>query len=330
MDSEEGIYSVPESAAPPTPDSGWTSPKQPVTSVNCRVRALIKNRPVVWPPLNKNAVSRLQDHQLPGDDFISLRFKAKANFRPLIFLPPILLAFLSDSAVLCYETKAILEDGKPACLWGKPAEDVFTKRSYCPAIAGFSPVYWSLGWYVFFLLMVGICHICGLYIRKQRKSIPSSPDPQSEEDLGPQSCVCYFLDCGRAGYTDQHLRMWFGCITLAFVNSICIRFVAAPEGDNHLNACIRYGDWTGHWDYCQPGVKPRNPVREREGGYTGKQKQHHGHILQAGQQATTKNTRSTTRTESVAHHVHTNFARCFHWAGPVVCESLILHNVGRF
>ena len=70
-----------------------------------------------------------------------------------------------------------------------------------------------------------------------------------------QSYMCFFLDCERAGYTDKHLIAWFVLMTLCFVNSLSIRFVATPDGDEmlHGNACLRYGDWTGHWDHCQPG-----------------------------------------------------------------------------
>ncbi|CAE7298009.1 unnamed protein product [Symbiodinium pilosum] len=65
--------------------------------------------------------------------------------------------------------------------------------------------------------------------------------------------MCYFLDCTRAGYTDRHLMTWFVIMTLGFLNSICARLAATPEGESILNACVRYGDWSGHGHVCQPG-----------------------------------------------------------------------------
>ena len=178
-----------------------------------------KLNPNVWPRLGPRAMSRLQDHQLPGDSFVSLRFKSKKNFRLLVFFPSVLLAFLSDSTVLCHETAAALDGkGEPVCVWGHVAEDVFTGRKYCPAIAGFSPWYWSVGWYGMFILTCLVVYWRGQRMKRGQRG-------------ANHSAFCYFLDCTRAGYTDRHLATWFATLTLAFFNSILIRLVSTPEGE---------------------------------------------------------------------------------------------------
>lgn len=127
---------------------------------------------------------------------------------------------------------------------GQPGEDIFTGRKFCPAIAGLSPVYWSLSWYVLFLITCSICFCRGRVIRTDRFCNSSDAEKKLSR---------YLLDCARAGYTDAHLTAWFVVMTFAFLHSICARIVATPEGDNIHNACLRYGDWRGHQDYCQPG-----------------------------------------------------------------------------
>ena len=205
--------------------------------------------PNVWPRLGPGAVSCLQDHKLPGDDFVSLRYEARKNFRTVYFFPCVLLAFISDSIVLCHETAAVLDStGQPVCVWGKVATDVFTGRRYCPAIAGFSPWYWSVGWYALFILTCLVTSYRGLSIKKKQGTQVST-----ESGGKDYSSMCYFLDCTRAGYTDRHLMTWFVIMTLGFLNSICARLAATPEGESILNACVRYGDWSGHGHVCQPG-----------------------------------------------------------------------------
>ena len=202
--------------------------------------------PTIWPRLAGKAISRLQEHQLPGDEFVSLRFQAQKNFRSLIFLPCIFLVFISDSAVLVHETGTI-PDGKGGkrCMWGNEAEDMFTDKKFCPAIGGLSPIAFSVAWYGLFLITCAICYFRGRVI----KSIDRSPD--REKTLSP---LCYFLDCTRAGYTDNHLAAWFAVMTLAFGHSVLARIISTPEGEDDIgNACLRYGDWSGHEDYCQPG-----------------------------------------------------------------------------
>lgn len=222
-------------------------PPKPKLAVKVKTKTMMdathekqKLNPNVWPRLGPRAMSRLQDHQLPGDSFVSLRFKSKKNFRLLVFFPSVLLAFLSDSTVLCHETAAALDGkGEPVCVWGHVAEDVFTGRKYCPAIAGFSPWYWSVGWYGMFILTCLVVYWRGQRMKRGQRG-------------ANHSAFCYFLDCTRAGYTDRHLATWFATLTLAFFNSILIRLVSTPEGEDILNSCVRYGDWADHGDYCQP------------------------------------------------------------------------------
>ena len=174
---------------------------------------------------------------------MSLRFAAKTNFSAFIFLPSMLLTILGESVVLNFETAAVLDSkGKPSCVWGNVAEDFFTGRKYCPAIAGFSPWTWSVGWYGTFIITCAFAYYKGRGIRAR---CPSSPDRDS-------SAFCYFLDCTRARYTDRHLLAWFILVTLCFFNSIGIRLVSTSHGKDISNACVRYGDWAGHMDYCQP------------------------------------------------------------------------------
>lgn len=203
---------------------------------------------ILWPPLKGDAIQRLQDQELPGDTFVSLRFKAKKNRGSLWFFPCLFLAFLSDSAVLVHETSAV-PDGKggKTCLYGTPAEDIFTDRKYCPAVGGLSSIWWSMAWYGLFLATCALAYSSGRVIRSNR----SSQMPDAEQKLSP---ICYFLDCARAGYKDRHLAAWFVVVTLAFAHSVCARIVATPdEEDNIDNACLRYGHWTSRQDYCQPG-----------------------------------------------------------------------------
>ncbi|CAE7786536.1 unnamed protein product [Symbiodinium sp. CCMP2456] len=201
-----------------------------------------------WPRLCGDAMTRLQDHELPGDTFVSLRFKAKKNRGALFFLPCVLLAFSSDSVVLVRETSAVPDGrGGKTCLYGTPATDIFTARTFCPSIGGLSPYYWSLGWYGLFLATCVVGYFSGRVIRSNRKKSL----PEKEKMLSPW---CYFLDCARAQYTDKHLAAWFVVMTLAFVHSICVRVVATPENDSMHNACLYYGHWTNRQEYCQPGA----------------------------------------------------------------------------
>lgn len=227
------------------PEQLPASPKGKTKEVKEAVKAY---GTILWPPLKGDAIQRLQDQELPGDTFVSLRFKAKKNRGSLWFFPCVFLAFLSDSAVLVHETSAV-PDGKGGkkCLYGVPAEDIFTQRKYCPAIGGLSSIWWSVGWYGLFIATCALAYCSGRAIRSNR----TSQMPEAEKRLSP---ICYFLDCARAGYTDRHLAAWFVVVTLAFAHSVCARIVATPEGEDNIdNGCLRYGHWTSRQEYCQPG-----------------------------------------------------------------------------
>ncbi|CAE7670802.1 unnamed protein product [Symbiodinium sp. CCMP2592] len=212
-------------------------------------QAKTRRMQTTWPPDldGKTAFFQLKEHELPGDGIASMHFNRGFNFKPFIFLPSVLLAAMSDSPVLTYETAHIPNSGTAGvtCAFGKPVSDIFQKKEYCPIIAGMSPWYWAVGWYSAFLLTVGICHICGRRIPIQ--VVPGVPNATYA------SPICRFLDVQRAGYDDNHLLGFFLLITACFVHSMMVRFVATPEGKDWGHACLRYGSWQGYEDYCQPG-----------------------------------------------------------------------------
>ncbi|CAE7791827.1 unnamed protein product [Symbiodinium sp. CCMP2456] len=218
-------------------------------------QARTKRQQTTWPPNldGKTAFFQLKDwddqeHELPGDGIASMHFNRGFNFKPFIFLPSVLLAAMSDSPVLTYETGHIPNSGTAGvtCAFGNPVQDIFQKKEYCPIIAGMSPWYWAVGWYSFFLLTVGICHVCGRRIPIQ--VVPGVPNAIYA------SPICRFLDVQRAGYDDNHLLGFFLLISTCFVHSMMVRFIATPEGKDWGHACLRYGNWQGSYeDYCQPG-----------------------------------------------------------------------------
>ncbi|CAE7459579.1 unnamed protein product [Symbiodinium microadriaticum] len=195
----------------------------------------------MWAPKleGKTVFDELQDHQLPGDDIASLQFVKGSNYKPLVFAPVFFLVWSSDSPVLVYET--LKHNGTEQCMFGGQVLDVFTKEAYCPILGGFSPWWYTLTWYLLFLVIALFCFLRGWRLQKIQ---------QYRADVSP---VCCFLDCKRADYDDRHVMAWFILISLCFLHCSLIRVAATPENEDWGNACLRYGAWESHRNFCQPG-----------------------------------------------------------------------------
>ncbi|CAE7633348.1 unnamed protein product [Symbiodinium sp. CCMP2456] len=216
-------------------------PEAPAVPVVIGSKSLDLGWARMWAPKleGKTVFDEMRDHQIPGDDIASLQFLKGSNYKPLVFAPVFFLVWSCDSPVLVYET--LKHNDTEQCMFGGHALDVFTKESYCPILAGFSPWWYTLAWYLLFLVIALFCLLRGWRLQKIQKY---------RADVSP---VCCFLDCKRGGYDDRHLMAWFILISLCFLHCTLIRVAATPEDEDWGNACLRYGAWESHRDFCQPG-----------------------------------------------------------------------------
>ena len=199
-----------------------------------------------WPPaLARDGWEQFQNRKLPGDDLVCLRYRTQRNWKWAVFVPSLVLSMITDSPVLCHETRREqVVDGNQTrleCTMGQPATDLFTKDSVCPVVCGFSNMHWTPIWYSLFLATVVYCSFRGRWVDADRYWARKA------------SNIAKYIGCWRAGYSDRHLQVIFILLTLCAVHSVLVRFAATPEVGGFDNACVRYGDWDGVEDVCKPG-----------------------------------------------------------------------------
>ncbi|CAE8591222.1 unnamed protein product [Polarella glacialis] len=137
---------------------------------------------------------------------------------------------------------AMLSNGTLTCVWGRPARYDASPTTYCPAVGGFSSWFVPLLWYSIFLLTMALCIWRGRRLKRDARG-----------ELNHLSAVVSYLDCESAHYSDEHLWVWFAVVTLSCIFSLLARVAAQPPGRGLWEACVRDGDWDGHWGECAPG-----------------------------------------------------------------------------
>ena len=185
-----------------------------------------------------------ENHQLPGDDLVSLRFKAQRNYKPLLFLPCLLMSFATDSPVVCSETKPEMEDVNgtiSGCTIGDPTVDVLTRQTVCPVVCGFSPMWTTIVWFSWFILTI-------VYAWRRGRGVD-----RDEYYSRQTSDIAHFIGCSRAGYDDNHLIVIVILISMCALHSVLVRFAAQPDAGGYDNACIRFGNWSALEDVCPAG-----------------------------------------------------------------------------
>ncbi|CAE7903995.1 unnamed protein product [Symbiodinium microadriaticum] len=228
---------------------GAEVPKRPPKAV--AFKPMVPTR-TTWPPqLARDGWTRFENHELPGDELVSLRFRSQRNWKPFLFLPCILMSFATDSPVLCSETTPEILDGnetRVSCAFGDPAKDIFTQETVCPVVCGFSPVHYVPMWYGAFCLTIVFC-----WWRGRSVDHDSYYARRGGVRGRPASAVALFLDCSRAGYSDRHLIVLLVVFSLCAVHSLLVRWASLLEEGGINNGCIGYGDWSGLDDVCHQG-----------------------------------------------------------------------------
>lgn len=137
----------------------------------------------------------------------------------------------------------ICKYGNPVALWGPD------KGFFCPMVfAQLGPIYTPAIWFsVFVLIFAYVCWKGRQQVRRQKHVDKSAIQHLTNENSWITHPVGTWIGFYENGYKDAHLHLWVFSICMIFLHSILARVFTRVR-----NRCLRFGDWSGHWDECMP------------------------------------------------------------------------------